>query len=311
MMRSLKLGVLAAAMTLTLQMAGHAPAGAANPPTDLMWHNPSTGVVSTWVLNGYGNVLSQRDLDWRCDIASGCAYAWHPVSVADFNGDGGQDLLWHNLDTGELSAWLINATGTVVLGKQTLSWSCALSSGCAGAWVTVDAADLNNDGKPDLVWYNPTTGQVSTWLLNGSGTVIGTQWLDWTCDYASTCAYSWYPVRAGDLDNDGKQDLVWFNHTTGQVSTWLLNGNGVVLGTQALDWTCAGECYAQGWRPSGVGDLNGDGRQDLTWYNANTGVVSTWLLNGAGVVLGKQDVDWRCDYASGCAYDWNTVDLVD
>jgi hypothetical protein len=49
---------------------------------------------------------------------------------------------------------------------------------------------------------------------------------------------------------------------------------------------------------------------DLMWFNRNTGEVSTWQLNGYGNVLAKQDLDWYCDYTSGCSSEWSAVDLV-
>jgi hypothetical protein len=105
--------------------------------------------------------------------------------------------------------------------------------------------------------------------------------------------------------------LTWYNRTTGVVSTWLLNGAGTVMGAQNLDWHCdaASGCASQ-WQPIGIGDVNGDGHADVTWYNRTTGVVSTWLLNGAGTVMGAQNLDWHCDAASGCASQWQPIGLA-
>ncbi len=33
------------------------------------------------------------------------------------------------------------------------------------------------------------------------------------------------------------------------------------------------------WKPSAIGDLNRDGRADLTWYNLATGETSAWLMD--------------------------------
>jgi hypothetical protein len=38
--------------------------------------------------------------------------------------------------------------------------------------------------------------------------------------------------------------------------------------------------------------------------------VSTWLLNGAGTVMGAQNLDWHCDAASGCASQWQPIGLA-
>jgi hypothetical protein len=288
-----------------------AAAALASLPTDLMWFNPGTGEVSTWLLNGFGNVLGKQAVDWHCSAASGCSAAWRPIGSGDMNNDGNQDLLWFNSTSGEMSSWLMNGFGNV-LSAQSVDWHCSLASGCASSWWPVGIGDMNNDGNQDLLWFNSTSGEVSSWLMNGFGNVLFTQSVDWHCSAASGCAASWRPLGIADLNNDGRQDLLWFNRTSGEVSTWLLNGFGNVLSAQSIDWHCnfASGCSSQ-WRIIGVGDLNSDGNQDVTWYRSSTGEVSSWLLNGFGNVLSAQSLDWHCDTPSGCAHDWVPVDLVD
>ncbi len=67
-------------------------------------------------------------------------------------------------------------------------------------------ADFNNDQLPDVLRFDPRSGQVVTWLLDGAGTVTGTQPLTWICAAASTCSTFWHPVgvirtkRAGPIN---------------------------------------------------------------------------------------------------------------
>src|SRR5258708_6884851 len=83
-------------------------------------------------------------------------------------------------------------------------------------------------GTPDLLWFNPTTGELSAWLLDGHGKVLGKQPLSWQCSTSSGCSSSWHTVGIGDLNSDGHPDLLWFNPTTGELSAWLLDGHGNV-----------------------------------------------------------------------------------
>lgn len=210
-------------------------------------------------------------------------------------------LMWFNHQSGEVSSWLLNGSGTVV-GKRALDWRCDDASGCAGEWTPIGMGDLNNDGREDLLWHHARSGEVSGWLLNG-GTVLGTQALSWRCGSDGLCSATWRPIGIADVNNDGNQNLMWYHQNSGEVSSWLLNGGGTVLGTQSLSWRCSYDSgCAREWYPVGVGDLNRDGHQDLTWYNGTTGVVSTWLLNSGGGVVTTQQLDWTCVHAAGCHF---------
>jgi hypothetical protein len=35
------------------------------------------------------------------------------------------------------------------------------------AWTMRCSADINGDGKGDIIWTNATTGQVNGWIMNG------------------------------------------------------------------------------------------------------------------------------------------------
>jgi hypothetical protein len=270
---------------------------------DILWHNRGTGELSAWLLNG-ASVLGAQSLGWRCDTASGCATNWTPIATGDFNYDGQRDLLWFNAQSGVLSPWLLN--GASVTGTQDLDWHCDAASGCSAAWRPVGTGDFNGDGRVDVLWHNAQSGELSVWLLNGA-TVTGTQSLSWRCDAASGCSSAWRAIAVGDFNRDGLTDVLWHNAQTGELSAWILNGAGVALSTQSLSWRCdaASGCSTR-WKVVGSGDLNQDGHRDLLWYNATTGQVSAWLLDGA-TVLGSMELAWTCTAASGCASQWKLV----
>ena len=99
-------------------------------------------------------------------------------------------------------------------------------------------------------------------------------------------------MRAGDVNGDGKADLVWRHASTGQVTVWLMNGatiagSGMVAQVTDLDWQLVG-----------AGDVNGDGKADLVWRHASTGQVTVWRMNGAtiagaGAVAQVTDSGWQ------------------
>jgi hypothetical protein len=164
-----------------------------------------------------------------------------------------------------------------------LAWAVALPSAAAalsfsnGAHVvgslpqSVAIDDLNADGKPDLAVANGSSNDVSVLLGNGSG--------GFSPAGGSPFSVAGFPdsVAAGDLDGDGKRDLVIANGGSNDVSVLLGNGSG---GFSAA----GGSPFAVGTAPTSVavGDLNGDGQHDLATANSGSNDVSVLLGNGSG-----------------------------
>src|SRR5439155_755754 len=85
-------------------------------------------------------------------------------------------------------------------------------------------------------------------------------------------------VAVGDLDGDGRPDLVTANTGGNNVSVLLGRGDGTFAAQQAAP------APARGLRPFAVAvaDVNGDGRRDLITANKGDSTVSVLLGNGDG-----------------------------
>ncbi len=132
------------------------------------------------------------------------------------------------------------------------------------------SADLNNDGKDDLLFEN-VLGQLTAWYLDGSGGVTSAAFFfnGFIGDYRL--------VGKGDLNSDGKTDLV-FQDPAGRIAIWYLDGSGGTLSAVYLNGTPTAE-----WRVVGVGDLNNDGKADILFQNP-IGQLAVWYMDGAGGV---------------------------
>src|SRR5205807_2458431 len=155
------------------------------------------------------------------------------------NGDNKPDIVAANYESSTVAILLGNGDGTfqpaVVYGGG--------GSGPHGPdWIAL--ADLNRDGKPDIVGSNPDSHNLGVWLGNGDGTFQP------VVAYAAPGAV----VAVADMNDDSKPDLV-----TNGVAVLLGNGDGTFQ--VAIP-------YGQGGNAVAVADVNGDGKLDVLVTNS-------------------------------------------
>lgn len=194
----------------------------------------------------------------------------NPVSVAmaDFNGDGKPDLSVANLGSNTVSV-LLDATAP---GAAIPAFSAPTGYGTGINPASVATGDLNGDGKPDLVVANLNSATVSTLLNNTSPGAALPAFLakqDFSAGNRPTA------VAIGDLNGDGRLDLVAGNFTSNDVSV-LINTTSAGATTTTF---AAAVAFGAGINPQSValGDLNGDGKLDLVVANINGDTLSVFL----------------------------------
>lgn len=192
------------------------------------------------------------------------------AALHDMTGDGGSDLMWHNVGTGRVAVWTLN--GHTVMNTYYLT-SAAVDTN----WKVVGTGDLDGDGYADVIWRG-SNGGVASWSLK-KGQIVATQHLVLNSAPAVEPDPQWQIRAVGDLDGDGKADIIWQHVTVGTLGVWFMDGTSV---RSVASLTVPMPNTA--WKIAGAGDLNADGKADIIWQSDTTGGLGAWLMSGNQVV---------------------------
>lgn len=228
------------------------------------------------------------------------------TAIADLNGDGKQDLAVINncpqCDS-QIGVLLGNGDGT-------FQPATTYDSGGAGP-VSIQAADLNGDGKMDLIVVNgcvevpnqscqfTSIGLVGVLLGNGDGT------------FQPVHVYNtggWGPtaMAIADVNGDGRADVVITRGNTGcwgqtaAIDVLLGKGDGTLRPVKTY---ASGGCGADAIT---IADVNHDGKLDLVVANTCSvdscnGLISVLLGNGNGTFRAAKNFQSGGMYASSVA----------
>jgi hypothetical protein len=176
----------------------------------------------------------------------------------DSDGDGREEIVVRASDGSTQMGRLVN-------GQFQFSPTTAPSSENR----VVAIADLNNNGRSDLVFQNITQGEfgeASTWLdFNQTNQRL-----------LRNVKRVWDVQATGDLDGDGFGDLVWRyvvreSPDTGVSYIWFTNGAPNLTGTNVTQVRKRGGAPLD-WQLLGAVDINADGAADMAYVSPSKAV---------------------------------------
>ena len=190
------------------------------------------------------------------------------VVAGDLEGDGKLDLVVVNGLSNNLSIYRNTSSGPGIIS---FAPRVDLQTGSFPFCVAI--MDLDGDGRPDLAAANSTGSSISIFRNNS---VPGIMSFSPKSDFQTGSSPFW--VSAGDLDNDGKPDLVTANAVPGNSGSVLRNTSspGIISFATKLDINGGGNSFNVM-----MGDINGDGKLDLAMANGTDPSLAILINNSA------------------------------
>ncbi|MFV8754033.1 FG-GAP-like repeat-containing protein [Nannocystaceae bacterium ST9] len=176
--------------------------------------------------------------------------------MADFDGDGSDDLLCHD-----------TSSGTIDIDFGVLSSLAAYdftrpNPWCSSSSQRLHAGDFDGDGSDDLLCHDIQSGDL---FVDYAGNGFA------STDYPSThawCNGDSQQLRVGDFDGDGKHDLLCHDHANGNLYIDLSAGGATPFaGTQ---YTPTAQCSGH-YERLHVGKFDGDAKDDLVCHDTLSG----------------------------------------
>jgi len=218
--------------------------------------------------------------------------------VGDVDGDGRADLIWNQLQQGDNRVYVGLSNGD---GTFTFTSPVTHPESPPEGWgnYSVHLADINGDGKADLVWsYLGDTGNKTyIGIGNGDGTFAfpsvrlrDGQWGAYRIAVADAAG----PTGSGD----GLDDLIWVRS---------LSSLGIYLGLSKGDsqfdyapWQPLSGTFSSAWKQVAA-NVDGDGDDDVVLNRLSGGTNSTYVLRSNG------DETWTelGPFSNGAVANWD------
>ena len=238
--------------------------------TDGRWHySPMNGPA--FLADQRGAAALTRNLDWQF------------AAIGDLNGDGRDDVLLRRVTDGRWYYYPMN-------GRQHLADQRGGANIISDLnWQLAGIGDLNGDGRDDVLLRH-TDGRWLYYPMDGREYIAGQR-----ATANLTRDLNWQVAGIGDLNGDGNDDVL-LRHTDGRWHYYPMNGpafladqHGAAALTSNLDWQFAG-----------IGDLNGDGRDDVLLRRVTDGRWYYYPMNGRRHLMDQRgganiisDLNWQ------------------
>jgi hypothetical protein len=253
---------------------------------DLVQIGNSVYGAQTLLSNGDGTfTLAYRQSNYPNDGQIWRVGDGHTTYVADVNGDGRSDLVQIGNTAYGAQVLLSNGDGTFTLAYRQSNYPTDGQIWRAGDGHASHVADVNGDGKADLVQISNPGYSAQVLLSNGDGTfALAYRQSNYPNDGQIWREGDGHTSYMADVNGDGKADLVQIGKSAYGAQVLLSKGDGTfTLAYRQSNYPTDGQIWRVGdGHTTHVADVNGDGKVDLVQIGNSVYTAQVMLSNGDG-----------------------------
>jgi hypothetical protein len=232
---------------------------------DILVANEQSNNLTVLLGDGKGNFTESKGSPFPA------GHAPNDIAIGDFNRDGRLDIAFANHEEKHLMVLLGDGQGGFVPAPNS-----PFSVGVIPHTHGVATADFNGDGNLDLVTDSWGNDQIEIVFGDGKGSFT-TPGL-----FFPVGKHPYQRVRAADLNGDGNADIITTNLDGDNVTILLGDGRGGFKPSTGSPFRCGDSPFNVA-----VGDVNGDGRQDLAIVNSPGSTTDGRGTDGLTILLGN------------------------
>jgi hypothetical protein len=257
---------------------------------DVVGVDPDSERFIVWLSNGNG---FSSGVEWYNGPYS---YSNYMFKVSDANGDGYSDIVGISPEDERFIVWP-NLGDGFGAGVEWYNGPYTYDSHF------FEAADVNGDGKSDIVAISPSEERFIAWLSNGSSFGGGVEWHNGPFNYRE------YSFQIADVNGDGRDDIVGMEPVDERFVVWPSLGTQFGTGAEwynfgGVEWYDG--AYSYGSYLFKLGDVNADGNSDVVAMSAGDERFLGWLSDGKSFSHGIEFYDGAFSYP---AYTHSPADV--
>lgn len=241
------------------------------------WSKTATVAVDPVASDPYNSSLSNKLVD--ANLSAG----WTEIATGDFGGDTGDEVVFYRKSDGRYVIYNGSPSGSGLSTKY-------VDTNISATWDIITAADLDGNGNDELIFYRKSDGKYMVYQGSLSGSGLGAKILD------TNISVTWDSITAGDFDNNGNDELVFYRKSDGLFLTYegALTGLGSKIGESTA---------STGWSSIATGDFGGDTGDEIVFYNKSSGRYVVYEGGRTGWGTKKNEIT--------ISTNWDQVDALD